>query len=161
MGVLRGPRLWGAYLSALSGSLLGLMGYALFNPASQIHHATQMVFQPFCHQLAERSFSVAGNPMCVCHRCFGIYVGLFVGSALALAGVRADPGSRRLWLVATVPMVVHVLILNLWSPADLWQVRILTGALFGGWGALALSLTLGQAFDSPVAVSTDLQKERS
>ena len=28
-----------------------------------------------CHQIAERSFSLAGQPLAVCARCLGIYVG--------------------------------------------------------------------------------------
>ncbi len=37
------------------------------------------IFAPVCHQIAERSFHVAGHPLAVCHRCFGFYVGFTLG----------------------------------------------------------------------------------
>ncbi len=36
-------------------------------------------FAPVCHQIAERSFHLAGQPLAVCHRCFGFYVGFTLG----------------------------------------------------------------------------------
>lgn len=39
-------------------------------------------FAPLCHQIPERSFSLAGEPLAVCHRCTGIYAGLLVGAFL-------------------------------------------------------------------------------
>ncbi len=38
-------------------------------------------FAPVCHQIAERSFHLAGHPLAVCHRCFGFYVGFTLGLA--------------------------------------------------------------------------------
>ncbi|MCB9625451.1 MAG: DUF2085 domain-containing protein [Sandaracinus sp.] len=95
--------------------------------------AIRTVFSRACHQNPERSFAWAGEPFCICHRCFGIYAGLAVGALLAALWPRLplDPGSRRVWSVALVPMLVHVALLNLWSPADLVFLRVGTGALFG------------------------------
>ena len=39
-------------------------------------------FAPLCHQIAERSFHLAGHPLAVCHRCFGFYVGFTLGLAV-------------------------------------------------------------------------------
>lgn len=39
-------------------------------------------FAPVCHQIAERSFHLAGHPLAVCHRCFGFYVGFTLGLAV-------------------------------------------------------------------------------
>jgi len=36
-------------------------------------------FAPVCHQLPERSWVWHGMQMAVCHRCTGIYVGLWLG----------------------------------------------------------------------------------
>ncbi len=51
-------------------------------------------FAPVCHQIAERSFDLAGHPLAVCHRCFGFYVGFTLGLA-ALPSV----GRFRDWLL--------------------------------------------------------------
>lgn len=37
---------------------------------------------PVCHQIAERSFHFMAEPMAVCQRCTGIYVGFALGVAL-------------------------------------------------------------------------------
>lgn len=39
-------------------------------------------FAPVCHQIAERSFHLAGHALAVCHRCFGFYVGFTLGLAV-------------------------------------------------------------------------------
>ncbi len=146
------------------GTLLGLMLYGFFHPGSALARATHLAFRPLCHQLPERSFAFGGAPLCVCHRCFGIYLGLFVGGLLALLGARADLGRRGPWLWASAPMVAHVLLLNLWPPADLWPIRVATGLLFGAWGGLALSLALDHVQASarglPAARALNLREER-
>lgn len=143
------------------GTLLGLMLYGLLHPGGAIAAASRLVFAPLCHQLPERSFVFEGAAMCVCHRCFGIYLGLFVGGLLALAGVRADLGRRGPWLWTSVPMAAHVLILNLWPPADLWPLRVATGLLFGAWGGLAISLALGHVLGPPRVDSTTFGATRA
>lgn len=57
-----------APLSAARGGLLAPLGYG--------------VFAQVCHQIAERSFQLAGHPLAVCHRCFGFYVGFTLGLAV-------------------------------------------------------------------------------
>lgn len=54
-----------APLFAVSGGFAALLLYELFAPV--------------CHQIAERSFHLAGQPLAVCHRCFGFYVGFTLG----------------------------------------------------------------------------------
>ena len=47
-------------------------------------------FSFFCHQSPERSFALAGLPLAVCHRCSGIYLGLF---AAPCSPPSASPGA--------------------------------------------------------------------
>ena len=124
------------------------MLFGLTHPGGVAARAAHLAFAPFCHQRPERSFVFEGAAMCVCHRCFGIYVGIFLGAVLALLGVRADVGRRALWFGATAPMVAHVALSSLWPPADLWPLRVATGLLFGAWGGLATALALGDVFGS-------------
>ncbi len=42
-----------------------------------------------CHQIADRSFQVNGQPLPLCARCTGIYLGVMVGFVLLSAGGRA------------------------------------------------------------------------
>jgi uncharacterized membrane protein len=42
-----------------------------------------------CHQIAERSFAVGGQPLPLCARCTGIYLGVMVSAGVLLAGGRA------------------------------------------------------------------------
>ena len=39
------------------------------------------LFASVCHQIEERSFHIGGEPLAVCHRCFGFYVGFTLGLA--------------------------------------------------------------------------------
>jgi uncharacterized membrane protein len=39
-------------------------------------------FSPTCHQLSERCFHLGGEPLAVCARCFGVYVGFLAGTLL-------------------------------------------------------------------------------
>ncbi len=106
-----------------------------------VHHA----FSVACHQMAERSPHLAGGPIALCHRCFGILTGLVVGVAAvpALAAgwrQRVASGAQAGWLVAAVvPTAVDWLLgaTGVWAntPAS----RLLTGALFG----LAAGVILG------------------
>jgi len=79
--------------------------------ASAIYVAGAVV----CHQKPERSFSLAGQPLPVCARCTGIYIGAAV-AVIALAGLagadrsaafRSDVSrARRIGLVALAPTLV-------------------------------------------------------
>jgi uncharacterized membrane protein len=37
------------------------------------------IFDPVCHQIAQRSFHLWGEPLAVCHRCAGLYLGFALG----------------------------------------------------------------------------------
>jgi uncharacterized membrane protein len=92
-------------------------------------------FSPVCHQNPGRSFVWEGFPWAVCHRCTGIYLGLFLVSLLPIR-VGQVP---RLWILAPAAVMALEAALPLagvWtgSPAS----RFLTGSGFGA----ALSLLL-------------------
>jgi uncharacterized membrane protein len=88
------------------------------------------LFSSFCHQIPERSFSIAGFPFAVCHRCFGIYLGLALGSLIPVS--IHSPAARRTWIAAaTVPLMIDVVFpyTGLWDSAP--AGRFLTGLVFG------------------------------
>jgi uncharacterized membrane protein len=102
--------------------------------------AIKLFFASVCHQLPERSPSISGVTLAVCHRCYGIYWGLPI-AALVFASVRR----RRLakigppaWLLALalVPIAFDWSLDAIgWLP-NTPATRMGTGLIFGlgaGW----------------------------
>jgi uncharacterized membrane protein len=121
--------LWGAFaaatvaaplLAARSNSFLAATVYVLLSPA--------------CHQIPERSFRLLGYPWAACHRCSGIYLGLFVATLFA-SGIPSALGSctRRRARVAlgTLPLLMDALLpfTGIWTNTP-WS-RFATGFVFG------------------------------
>ena len=118
------------------GVCFGLITALAFVPAlgpSTFATIVRGSFAGLCHQLPERSFSIGGHTLAVCHRCTGIYSGLAIG-AFSAAGFYVDPGRGRLWILAVAPMVVQVVGAWIWPALDLYYLRVATG-LFAGLGA--------------------------
>ncbi|MDX1390259.1 MAG: DUF2085 domain-containing protein [Acidobacteriota bacterium] len=69
----------------------------------------RLLYAPVCHQLPERSLTIAGSPAAVCARCTGLYLGGTLGLLLVAAARIRLRGSRLTWLiVAVAPSVVDV-----------------------------------------------------
>lgn len=124
--------------------------YLFLTPFGGPHWAegARLAFSPICHQEAARSPFFAGEQLAVCHRCSGIYAGLLAGALLALFGLFLDPENRKHWWWALAPMPVHVALRYLWPASDIAELRVITGLLFGAWGASVLARVLGDAFES-------------
>jgi uncharacterized membrane protein len=107
------------------------------------------LFAPVCHQLPERSLWIEGVQLAVCHRCYGIYVGLFFGVTLfpfLPPRLRtAIPPSHRLLLVALLPATLDWSLeaIHLWSGMPL--SRLLTGLWLGSLAGLLMAATLRRA----------------
>ncbi len=92
------------------------------------------LFAPVCHQDPGRSFAWCGHSWAVCHRCAGIYLGLFFTSLIPheLGFLLRPPARRRLWALSAA----GALMLDSLAPlAGLWRntagTRFFTGLLFG------------------------------
>ena len=118
----------GAPLSAASGGIAAPLLYELFAPV--------------CHQMAERSFHLAGHPLAVCHRCFGYYVGFTLGLVVlpllppARDWLLDEPKRILLFLAPTV--IDWLLPMN--TPAS----RFLTGVLGAAPVAVLAWAAVGQ-----------------
>jgi uncharacterized membrane protein len=91
-----------------------------------------LVFSRICHQIPERSFMISQHPLAVCHRCFGIYFGLFLGSVIENHFVHRSPQVRRFWILAAgIPLMLDALLpfAGLWTSNSL--SRFFTGFLLG------------------------------
>ena len=109
--------------------------------------ALMALFDPLCHQIPARSFAVDGVAFALCHRCFGVAVGVAAGLLVAptLGPVsRRDDGRRGLHLLAlaALPMAADwgLDVLGAWvnTPAS----RLATGAAFGVCAGLVLARAL-------------------
>ena len=91
-----------------------------------------LCFSPFCHQIPARSFFILERPLAVCHRCAGLYLGLFFGCFLKISWDGPLHKARR-WIVlgACSPLLLDALL----PFAGLWQntraSRFSTGLLLG------------------------------
>ena len=126
------------WLTALVGSillvLLTLAAPALRSRSPRLSALLYAVFAPLCHQDPGRCFPYAGDPLAVCARCLGIYIGFVLGALLfpfARGFVRPFPPAIRTFLLVSLPIFLDVAgnILGLWSSP--LGVRFATGVLWG------------------------------
>jgi uncharacterized membrane protein len=141
--------------------LLRARGYAV---ASALLYS---VFAPLCHQQPERSFYLAGYPLAVCARCFGIYAGgalclLLYPLVRSLADATSVPA--RAWLVvAALPTAVDFTL----GITGLWPNTHLSRALTGAWLGAGLVcfvlpglLALGRSHRPHLSVPANGARER-
>jgi len=92
-------------------------------------------FHVACHQMPERSFHLAGHPLAVCARCFGVYAG-FASAAFVYPLVRRverDDTPARVWLIlAALPLGLDFALEFFGVRENTHLSRFLTGALLGG-----------------------------
>jgi uncharacterized membrane protein len=103
--------------------------------ASGCQKAASVLYLSFafiCHQIPERSFMFSGHSLAVCHRCFGIYLGLFLGSFIENRFAHRSLQARRIFvLAATVPMLLDALLSHMGLWAGTGVGRFFTGFFFG------------------------------
>jgi uncharacterized membrane protein len=103
-----------------------------------LHHpAIERVFATLCHQQAERSLVLQGEPMLICSRCAGLYAGFALGMLLPLPRAWL-PWGRALLLVSLALLAVDSLghSLDFW-PA--WHPSRLGTGLAVGWTVSAFA----------------------
>jgi uncharacterized membrane protein len=139
----RGRAAWAAWGVALAcaASVVALIVLAPLARAGGHPLLSQVCYQVFhaaCHQMPERSFYLAGYPLAVCARCFGLYVGGLLGVAaypLARPVARRD-SPERVWLIlAVLPTTVDFALgfFGIWENTH-WS-RFLTALVAGAAAA--------------------------
>ena len=89
-------------------------------------------FDPLCHQIAERSPHVHGVQLAVCHRCYGILLGLASGPVFALIfRVWSGRNGRMLVIASIVPLALDWGLDILGVLKNTAETRLITGAIFG------------------------------
>jgi uncharacterized membrane protein len=134
--VRRARRAWGAALGC-AGALVGLIVAAPLLRAAGAAAAADALYGGFsiaCHQLAERALHVAGEPLAVCARCFGLYAGALAGVAaypLARTLTRRDLPARAWLLAAALPTTVDFALGFFGAWENTHASRFLTASLLG------------------------------
>jgi uncharacterized membrane protein len=124
-----------AMLAGTWGVVCALTLAAPILAAHSWHRAAALLYLSYasvCHQIPERSFSFCGYPLAVCHRCSGIYLGLFLGSLAGNPDMPRSPQTRRLRVLAAItPLLLDVLLprIGLWVSTT--PSRFLTGLILG------------------------------
>ncbi|MDH7511680.1 MAG: DUF2085 domain-containing protein [Clostridiales bacterium] len=130
--------IFGVYLSTAVAIVLWL-GAIVWAPYLRSHYSpwqgfVYAVFSPLCHQVESRSFFLFGQPLAVCSRCLGIYIGF-------LAGVGLYPFLRTfgriklpridVFICLSFPIAIDTVgnFAGLWNTPNL--ARFATGLLWG------------------------------
>jgi len=119
--------IWGAIIIAALSAPLLLSGS--FSTAAFFNY---LPFSFFCHQIPERSFTLFHYPLAVCHRCTGIYFGLFLGTLLSPVFFRIPPRVQRASIISAAALLALDALLpftGLWNGFRL--CRFMTGLVFG------------------------------
>lgn len=118
----------------LLAPILMANGYSV--PANLIYSAYQFA----CHQLPSRSFFIFGYQVAYCERDTAIYATLFVTTLLfTFVRHRLKPLAWQGYAALIAPMAIDGLTQFLGLRLSNWQLRTITGALFGigsAWLAL-------------------------
>ncbi len=88
-------------------------------------------FGLMCHQMPERSFTLFGEQMALCHRMTAIYVASFVGGiGYAIVRDRLPPLSFRALAIMATPMAIDGFTQLFGLRESVWELRLITGSLF-------------------------------
>ncbi len=91
-------------------------------------------FSNVCHQIADRSPHIDGIALAVCHRCYGVYLGLPVAMLGFLLLIRLPAQTNTLRLILFSSLFLMMLdwgapLIGLWHNTPL--TRTITGLVFG------------------------------
>ena len=94
------------------------------------------VFSLTCHQIPSRCLTLYGNPLAVCTRCLGIYLGFFLGTSLfpVVRGLSSESLPKaKILILMSFPIVIDFAanVVSLWASPHV--LRLATGMI---WGAI-------------------------
>lgn len=106
-------------------------------------------YSPICHQFDSHSIHLFDHKLAVCARCSSIYFGFFIGGlALPLIKRYRVRSNIKLWIIASVPMVIDVALDMMGIHYATLLSRIYTGFVFGTAAAIILIPILREAINS-------------
>jgi len=149
-------RQWLLVLNVLLGALLGVAVLVPVLYALGADTLAMRIFQAYhliCAQIPSHSYFVLGYQLALCARNLAIYGSMFVGTLLFRAVRGWLPAiSWQWWLVSMLPMALDGgTQLFGWRESN-WELRTLTGAIFGlgvCWFLLPMLEAAAQGHDGP------------
>ncbi|MGB6867615.1 MAG: DUF2085 domain-containing protein [Candidatus Aminicenantaceae bacterium] len=92
------------------------------------------VFSTTCHQIPSRCLTLYGNPLAVCTRCLGIYIGFFLGTSLfpVFRGLSSETLPKaKILILMSIPIVIDTAanVVSLWASPH--SLRLATGLIWG------------------------------
>lgn len=142
------PILYFSVLLMMTGVVIVAMGGGLLGQdAAWMLQWQHQSFSTLCHQLADRSFWINGQPMAVCSRCFGIYAGFLSGWLL----LPLMTFSKLVKQVSVKKILLGIIAINvidiLGNLLGFWQNTLVLRLIFGLLvGMPAAALFLGSFF---------------
>jgi uncharacterized membrane protein len=136
-----------------------LMASGITGPSNLIYSGYRFA----CHQLPSRSYFIFGHQMAFCHRDTAIYLSLFL--AVIVFGFvrhRVKPLPWQVYVAFIIPMAIDGITQLLGLRTSNWQLRTLTGVLFGVGSAWLALPYLEEAFqDIRQSVNQQLHLEET
>lgn len=134
--------------AALSVPLLTYLGLDAI--AKPIFYSLHLI----CAQIPSHSFYIWGHQLGMCARNMGIYSSMFIGGLVFVLSKKRLPGIPWwVWVLMILPMAYDGLTQMFGLRESTWELRVLTGALFGFgnmWFALPfIQRTVKQMMDNP------------
>ena len=107
---------------------------ALLNGYESLAHTIYRTFSYVCHQIPERSLTIAGRTLAVCSRCTGIYSGFSLATMiypLVWSLRRIDAPPRKWLFLAATPLAIDFALefFGIWHNTH--TSRLVTGVLLG------------------------------
>ena len=126
-------RAWGVAAAVVFAWVLAIV-VAPFFYGNTVSSSIYSFYSYICHQMPDRSLHLAGHPLAVCTRCFGVYFGLLAGLSIYPLWRRVDDIEPlpRFWLfLSLVPIAVDwsLTVFGVWENTHL--SRFLTGLILG------------------------------
>jgi uncharacterized membrane protein len=119
-------------MSALFAGLPLLAPWLLANDHHGLANAIYFVYMPVCHQRPERSFFPFGEQMAFCQRDTAIYTSLLLaGLAYILIRRHLRPLRWSRFFLLITPMAIDGFTQLFGLRESTWELRVITGTLFG------------------------------
>lgn len=100
-------------------------------PASILSSFLFFLYQPVCHQLADRSFLIDHAPMAVCVRCFAVYLAGWLLSLFYLYSKKITFWPLHRYLILLAPVLLDFIFEKMQLYSNLELIRFGTGLFLG------------------------------
>lgn len=136
-------------LASITVMLFLSLGGGIWGAEQSIGHWTGTLFQSVCHQNSERSLSFMGSPMAVNSRCFGVFLGLWVGWMLIPIFLKRK--LQRKWVLAVLLFAVMLQIFDYsGNLIGAWTNTNISRVVLGGILGLSVSAAISGLFKNSI-----------